>query len=59
MRATVKLLKLDGEPFEHIFALRASEELSLTEVEANDLFAAYMVQIDRAIEVVDSLEQRA
>jgi len=59
VRATVKLLKLDGEPFEHIFALRASEELSLTEVEANDLFAAYMAQIERVIEVVDSLEQRA
>jgi predicted nucleotidyltransferase len=60
VRATVKLLKLDGEPFEHIFALRASEEdLALTDVEANDLFAAYMAQIERVIEVVDSLEQRA
>lgn len=60
VRETVRLLKLDGEPFEHIFALRASEEeMSLTEAEANDLFAAYMTQIERVIEVVDSLEQRA
>src|SRR5215210_5365546 len=34
VRATVRLLGLDGEPFEQIFALRASEELLLTEVEA-------------------------
>ena len=41
VRATVKLLGLDGEPFEQIFALRASEDVLLTDVEANDLFAAY------------------
>lgn len=55
VRATVKLLKLDPEPFERIFELRASEDLPLTEVEANDLFAAYMEQIERVIEAVDSL----
>jgi predicted nucleotidyltransferase len=58
VRATVKLLGLDGEPFEQIFALRASEEMLLTEVEANDLFAAYMAQVERVIEAVDSLENR-
>lgn len=56
VRATVKSLKLDGEPFERIFDLRANDELPLNEVEANDLFAAYMVQIERVIEAVDSLE---
>ena len=58
VRAIVKLLKLDGEPFEQIFELRANDEVSLTEVEANDLFAAYMEQIERVIETVDSLEDR-
>lgn len=55
VRATVKLLELDYEPFEQIFALRASGETLLTEVEANDLFAAYLEQIERVIEAVDSL----
>jgi hypothetical protein len=59
VRATVKLLKLDGEPFERIFDLRADDEMTLTEVEANDLFAAYMLQIERVIEAVDNLENRA
>ncbi len=58
VRATVKLLGLDAEPFEQIFALRASEDVLLTEVEANDLFASYMAQIERVIQAVDSLEKR-
>lgn len=58
VRTTVRHLGLDGEPFEQIFALRASEEILLTEVEANDLCAAYMAQIEHVIEAVDSLENR-
>jgi hypothetical protein len=58
VRATVRLLDLDNEPFEQIFALRAREDLLLTEVEANDLFASYMAQIERVIQAVDSLENR-
>ena len=59
VRGIVKLLKLDGEPFERIFDLRADEEMPLTEVEANDLFASYMAQIERVVEAVDSLENRS
>jgi len=59
VRATVKLLKLDNEPFEQIFALRASGETFLTEVEANDLFAAYLEQIEHVIEAVDSLGDKS
>lgn len=59
VRATVKLLGLDGTPFERIFSLRADEDVLLTEVEANDVFADYMTQIERVIEAVDNLEQRA
>jgi predicted nucleotidyltransferase len=59
VRATVKLLDLDGEAFERIFNLRASDELLLTEVEANDLFGAYLQQIERVIEAVDSLANKS
>ena len=59
VRATVRKLKLDGEPFERIFALRAANDLLLTDGEANDLFAAYMAQIERVIEVVDRMTNEA
>ncbi|MDT4898159.1 MAG: hypothetical protein QOH25_3236 [Acidobacteriota bacterium] len=59
VRATVKLLELDNEPFEQIFDLRASGETFLTEVEANDLFTAYLEQIERVIEAVDRLENKS
>lgn len=56
VRATVRRLKLAGEPFERIFALRTKDDLSLTDHEANELFAAYMAQIERVIEVVDRMD---
>lgn len=56
VRATVELLNLDAAPFERIFALRASGEANLTEKDANNIFAAYMAQIERVIEAVDRLE---
>ena len=55
VRATVRKLKLDGEAFERIFALRTGGGLSLTEQEANELFAAYLAQIEIVIEVVDRI----
>jgi predicted nucleotidyltransferase len=59
VRVTVKSLELDNEPFEQIFGLRASGETFLTEVEANDLFAAYLEQIERVIEAVDRLGNKS
>jgi predicted nucleotidyltransferase len=59
VRATVRLLGLDGEAFEQIFSLRASEDVLLTDVEANDLFADYMAQIERVIEAVDNLGKKS
>ncbi|HEX9422441.1 MAG TPA: hypothetical protein VF899_04310 [Pyrinomonadaceae bacterium] len=53
VRATVGRFGLDADPFEKIFAFRASNYLPPTEKEANDIFAAYMEQIDRVIQVVD------
>src|SRR6266403_3530920 len=55
VRATAQLLKLDAAPFERIFAFRAGNDLPASEKEANDIFAAYLEQIDRVIEVVDEL----
>src|SRR6266542_1988228 len=53
VRATVGRFGLDADPFEKIFAFRASGYLPSTENEANDIFAAYMEQIDRVIQLVD------
>src|SRR5437899_10956299 len=47
VRATVRLLGLEGSPFEKIFELRAKITSSLTETEANSVFSAYMAQIER------------
>jgi uncharacterized protein (UPF0548 family) len=55
VRATVRLLKLDAEPFERIFGFRATGTLPGTEKETNDIFAAYLAQIEQVIEVVDEL----
>jgi predicted nucleotidyltransferase len=55
VRATAKELSLDGESFERIFELRSNSEQLLTDPEANDLFGAYLAQIERVIEVVDRM----
>ena len=54
VRAAVRLLGLRGEPFERVFGLRESGR-TLEEVEANELFAAYMAEVERVIEAVDRL----
>lgn len=59
VRATVQRLSLEAMPFEHIFGLRENEATNLTEAEANEIFAAYLAQIERVIEIVDGLENRA
>jgi hypothetical protein len=55
VRATVKLLKLDSGPFERIFEFRKSDVLPQSESEANELFGAYMFQIEQVVEAVDEL----
>lgn len=61
VRATVELLGLDGDVFEKIFTLRdvGADEFALTDQQANSLFASYMLQIERVIEVVDALPLEA
>ena len=55
VRATVELLKLDAKPFERIFDLRVTGVRPATEVEANALFGAYLLQIEQVIAAVDKL----
>src|SRR5687767_7814752 len=53
VRATVRRFGLEPDPFEKIFAFRASEYVPPSEKEANDIFGVYMDQIDRVIQAVD------
>ena len=55
VRATVRLLNLDPEPFERIFGFRAGDALPVAETEANELFGRYMLQIEEVVENVDEL----
>ncbi len=59
VRATVQLLKLDGESFERILEIRATgnDKSSLSEHEANDLFASYLMQLESVIETVDKMAE--
>jgi predicted nucleotidyltransferase len=59
VRATVALLKLDPEPFDKIFAIRATGYQPASDKAANDLFAAYMLQIEQVVEAVDELHRQA
>lgn len=56
VRATVRRLGIDGSPFERILALREAEAYAPSGREAHELFAAYLAEIERVIEAVDSLE---
>ncbi len=55
VRATARLLHLDPVPFERIFEFRSSDRLPSSEKEANDLFGAYLFQIEQVVEAVDQL----
>jgi predicted nucleotidyltransferase len=57
--ATARLLGLDGEVFERVFELREGGDGGMGDRDANELFAAYMAQVERVIEAVDRLEVSA
>ncbi|HEX8721062.1 MAG TPA: hypothetical protein VF736_10560 [Pyrinomonadaceae bacterium] len=56
VRATARLLGLDGGVFERVFALRGDGARAPGEREADELFAEYLAQVERVIEAVDRLE---
>lgn len=56
IRQTVAVLHLDEIPFERLLRLCAQEgESTLSETEADELFAAYLEQIEAVIKAVDQL----
>jgi predicted nucleotidyltransferase len=56
VEATVRQLKIDGEPFEKILEIRENNSSKmLDEISANQLFADYMREIERVIEAVDKV----
>ncbi|MDQ3797931.1 MAG: hypothetical protein M3384_00635 [Acidobacteriota bacterium] len=57
--ATIKHLRLNGEPFEKILALRGEKNASnaMNEISANELFSAYMREIENVIEAVDKVRK--
>jgi len=55
VRETARVLQLDVTPFERIFEFRAGGNLPASEKEANELFGAYMFQIELVVETVDEL----
>jgi len=57
VRATAKLLQLDPAPFEKIFDFRSSGNLPSSEKEANELFGAYLFQVEQVVEAVDELHR--
>ena len=59
VRATVRLLNLDPTPFERIFNFRSGEALPSSDKEANDIFGAYLQEIEKVTEAVDELDRRA
>lgn len=58
VRATARLFSLDPTPFERIFEFRATDNLPTSEKDANDLFGAYLFQIEQVVEAVDELARK-
>jgi predicted nucleotidyltransferase len=58
IEATVKHLNISREPFEKIIAIRENKASNmLDEVSANQLFASYMLEIERVIDAVDKVKK--
>lgn len=55
VQATVKLLELDGKPFEWIISTKTAKAAAVSEAETNSVFAAYVQEIERVILAVDNL----
>jgi predicted nucleotidyltransferase len=57
VRATVEVLNLDPTPFDRIFSFRTYESLPGSEKDANEIFGAYMHELDKVTEAVDELHR--
>jgi predicted nucleotidyltransferase len=58
VRVLVRRFNLNGQPFEKIFAFRASDYVPPSEKEANEIFAAYMDQLQHVVELVDEFDRQ-
>jgi hypothetical protein len=56
IHSTVSLLGLDVAPFDRILELSSSGRAKLNENDANDIFGAYLVQLERVIDAVDQIQ---
>ena len=59
VRATIRLLNLVPTPFERIFDFRSGDSLPGSEKEANEIFGAYLHEIEKVTEAVDELHRQA
>jgi hypothetical protein len=55
IHATANELGLDLSPFDRILELSSSPRAKLSEAEANEIFGAYLVQLERVIDAVDQI----
>ena len=56
VRETARLLNFDPTPFERIYEFRSANRIPSSEKEANEIFAAYILQIEQVVEAVDELD---
>jgi hypothetical protein len=56
IHATANELGLDVAPFERILQLSSSARAKLNEAEANEIFGAYLNQLERVIDAVDQVK---
>ncbi|HEX8072397.1 MAG TPA: hypothetical protein VF546_20795 [Pyrinomonadaceae bacterium] len=59
VRAAVRHFGLEAAPFERILELRETGARPAEDVEANELFAAYLAQIERVVAAVDQMSAAA
>ncbi|HEX6732850.1 MAG TPA: hypothetical protein VF074_22715 [Pyrinomonadaceae bacterium] len=57
VRETVGLLTLDPTPFMQIFEFRSGNAMPGSEEEANEIFGAYLNEIEKVVEAVDELHR--
>lgn len=56
IHATANDLDLDVAPFDRILELSSSPLTKLSEAEANTIFGAYLIQLERVIDAVDQIQ---
>jgi hypothetical protein len=58
VRATVRVLGLDGAPFDRLFEISEGKDVRLEKQDANNLFGSYLAQLKRVVDAVDQIQQK-